>query len=108
MKGFLSHGTGNLYSDRDGVVECTNEKEKDAVLLLRKLKSAIRKGTSEPCLDGVFSKLLDPNEFQKAVFPGVKPQYLKNAPKDLKVRNVNVLIFLLQYFERPTVGIVRE
>eukprot|EP00639_Heterosigma_akashiwo_P030030 CAMPEP_0194670702 /NCGR_PEP_ID=MMETSP0295-20121207/5365_1 /TAXON_ID=39354 /ORGANISM="Heterosigma akashiwo, Strain CCMP2393" /LENGTH=274 /DNA_ID=CAMNT_0039553987 /DNA_START=46 /DNA_END=867 /DNA_ORIENTATION=+ len=64
----------NLYKD---LIE-----ETQASKMLRKLKENLREGNSQQRdFEGMFSKLLDKNEFQKMLFPGLSKEQRAFAPQ---------------------------
>ncbi|CCI40512.1 unnamed protein product [Albugo candida] len=94
-RGFLngvgaSKGQG-IYSEKDAV---SMTKEKDSELkwtrMLRRLKEACNasgrneKGQSVVLNHGLFGKLLQKDEFQKFIYPGISKKELVHAPKTLQ------------------------
>ena len=88
MKGFLSKKNNNdgssLYADcEDVIVEevDSNGVSKASKMHFRQLKRGLHSEGSKASFDGIFTKLLNPNESQKIIYPGISKDKLKHMPQ---------------------------
>ncbi|KAL7687489.1 putative ribosomal protein S5 domain 2-type [Plasmopara halstedii] len=88
-KGFLADkGISSIYSEKEGLdQEMTRRSWK---LMLKKLLDGCNKcginsrGERVVLDDGVFAKLLQEDEFQRLIYPGIPKEQLVHAPKNLQ------------------------
>lgn len=101
-KGFLQSASKSkgIYDEKEDVVKQVaqpdgstrweDESERNWRHMLRRLLAACSStgtnanGQRVVLDDGVFAKLLQEHEFQKLVYPGIPPDQLKHAPKNLQ------------------------
>ncbi|OWY99017.1 Heat shock protein, partial [Phytophthora megakarya] len=89
-KGFLSgKAKSSIYSEKEDLDQDTTQRSWK--LMLKKLLDGCNKrginsqGESVVLDDGVFAKLLDEDEFQRLIYPGIPMEQLVHAPKNLQM-----------------------
>ncbi|CAH0474891.1 unnamed protein product [Peronospora belbahrii] len=85
-KGFLSgKNASDIYTEKENVSQYTTQQSWQ--LMLKKLLDGCNKrgmnsqGESVVLDDGIFAKLLQENEFQQLIYPGIPTEQLIHAPK---------------------------
>uniref|UniRef100_H3GJE5 Uncharacterized protein n=1 Tax=Phytophthora ramorum TaxID=164328 RepID=H3GJE5_PHYRM len=88
-KGFLSgRNKSTIYSEKDDMAEDSTQRSWKS--MLRRLLDGCNKrgvnsqGESVVLDDGVFAKLLQEDEFQRLIYPGIPKEQLVHAPKNLQ------------------------
>ncbi|KAF4144901.1 Tetratricopeptide repeat [Phytophthora infestans] len=88
-KGFLSGKVkSSIYSEKEGTDQ--DATQRSWRLMLKKLLEGCNKrgvnsrGESVVLDDGVFAKLLQEDEFQRLIYPGIPKEQLAHAPKNLQ------------------------
>lgn len=88
-KGFLSDKhSSSIYSEKEDMGQDTTQRSWK--LMLKKLLDGCNKrgvnsrGESVVLDDGVFAKLLQEDEFQRLIYPGIPKEQLVHAPKNLQ------------------------
>ncbi|KAG7380500.1 hypothetical protein PHYPSEUDO_007162 [Phytophthora pseudosyringae] len=89
-KGFLSGNVkSSIYSEKEDIDE-EDTTQRSWRLMLKKLLDGCNKrgvnsrGESVVLDDGVFAKLLQEDEFQRLIYPGIPKEQLVHAPKNLQ------------------------
>ncbi|KAL3666307.1 hypothetical protein V7S43_008559 [Phytophthora oleae] len=88
-KGFLAGKVkSSIYSEKEGLDQ--DSTQRSWKLMLKKLLDGCNKrgvnsrGESVVLDDGVFAKLLQEDEFQRLIYPGIPKEQLVHAPKNLQ------------------------
>ncbi|KAK1933925.1 Small glutamine-rich tetratricopeptide repeat-containing protein 2 [Phytophthora citrophthora] len=88
-KGFLAgKAKSSIYSEKEGLDQ--DSTRRSWKLMLKKLLDGCNKrgvnsqGESVVLDDGVFAKLLQEDEFQRLIYPGIPKEQLVHAPKNLQ------------------------